>query len=90
MWTFDRYQRWVEQQRDWVRPAAPAVGVSEQDGVIRPAAVRVSAPPGATRRPAARAPVRKQDGPEEITIDEDLDLEDIAELARRIERRTPE
>jgi hypothetical protein len=28
-------------------------------------------------------------GPEEITIDEDLDLEDIAELARKIERRTP-
>jgi hypothetical protein len=28
-------------------------------------------------------------GPDEITIDEDLDLEDIAELARKIERRTP-
>jgi hypothetical protein len=36
--------------------------------------------------PAAGAPPA---GPEEITIDEDLDLEDIAELARKIERRTP-
>jgi twitching motility protein PilT len=120
MWTFDRYQRWVEQQRDWVRPAAPAAGGAEQDGVIRPAAARVSAPPGATSG-AARAAVRTAashasragaasgagaqpagrgvakptptpaaDAPEEITIDEDLDLEDIAELARRIERRTPE
>jgi twitching motility protein PilT len=22
MWTFDRYQRWIEQKKDWVRPAA--------------------------------------------------------------------
>jgi twitching motility protein PilT len=22
MWTFDRYQRWIEQKRDWVRPAS--------------------------------------------------------------------
>ena len=117
MWTFDRYQRWVEQQKDWVRPAAPAIGASEHDAVIRPAAARVSAPPGATSGAArvagrtAAAPVSRAsgptahpasrvgtkpgataapDGPEEITIDEDLDLEDIAELARRIERRTPE
>jgi len=119
MWTFDRYQRWVEQQRDWVRPAAPVAGALEQGARIRPAAVRVSAPPGATRgaavRPAAShaararagaasgvaaqpagrgvakpTPTPAADAPEEITIDEDLDLEDIAELARRIERRTPE
>jgi twitching motility protein PilT len=103
MWTFDRYQRWVEQQKDWVRPVAPAVGAAEQDAVIRPAAARVSAPPGAASgaaRAAAAQPGSRvgakpnataaADGPEEITIDEDLDLEDIAELARRIERRTPE
>jgi twitching motility protein PilT len=114
MWTFDRYQRWVQQQRDWVRPAVPVGSASEQDAVIRPAAVRVSAPPGATSgtaRTAVTAPASRgaaaaahstrrgsakpsatsaPDGPEEITIDEDLDLEDIAELARRIERRTPE
>jgi twitching motility protein PilT len=23
MWTFDRYQRWLQQKRDWVRPASP-------------------------------------------------------------------
>jgi hypothetical protein len=24
MWTFDRYQRWMEQVTDWVRPPSPA------------------------------------------------------------------
>jgi hypothetical protein len=24
MWTFDRYQRWMQQKRDWVKPAASA------------------------------------------------------------------
>ncbi len=23
MWTFDRYGRWMEQRKDWVRPSAP-------------------------------------------------------------------
>lgn len=88
MWTFDRYQRWMEQQRDWVRPAAPAAGGREaaggtdEDVAIRPAAVRVSPPAGAIPPTPASA------GPEEINIDEDLDLEELNELARRIERRT--
>ncbi|MDB6010147.1 MAG: hypothetical protein JWL65_2397 [Gammaproteobacteria bacterium] len=93
MWTFDRYQRWVEQQREWVRPAAPAAA-AVSDEIVRSTA-RVAPPPVApprrtaltsARMPAAGAPPA---GPEEITIDEDLDLEDIAELARKIERRTP-
>ena len=116
MWTFDRYQRWMEQQREWARPAAPPAVAA--DGEIVRSAARVTVPPGvapAARmapaapgistvpkgaplggvagRPAAppksRAPSATPDGPEEITIDEDLDLEDIAELARKIERRTP-
>jgi len=24
MWTFDRYQRWIEQKKDWMRPASSA------------------------------------------------------------------
>jgi hypothetical protein len=43
--------------------------------------------PGAPTKP--RGAAANPDAPEEITIDEDLDLEDIAELARKIERRTP-
>jgi twitching motility protein PilT len=99
MWTFDRYQRWMEQQREWVRPAAPAAA-AVSDEIVRSTA-RVAAPssvapphrtaPTAARKPAAGAPLAGAPpvGPEEITIDEDLDLEDIAELARKIERRTP-
>jgi twitching motility protein PilT len=116
MWTFDRYQRWMEQQREWVRPAAPPAVAA--DGEIVRSAARVSAPAGVASParlaptapgisaapkgtplggvagrsavpPKSRAPSATPDGPEEITIDEDLDLEDIAELARKIERRTP-
>jgi len=106
MWTFDRYQRWMEQQRDWARPAAPATVGADEDVVIRPAAARVSPPAGvmaparmtqAARPAAGSAPQRApnppageatQASPEEINIDEDLDLDEINELARRIERRT--
>lgn len=115
MWTFDRYQRWMDQQREWVRPAAPPA-TAANDEIVRSAA-RVAAPPGVAPTAGARrgglapaagrvapgaAPLRgtaatprkptpstAPEGPQEITIDEDLDLEDLAELARKIERRTP-
>jgi twitching motility protein PilT len=53
MWTFDRYQRWMQQKRDWVRPAA-----------------------------AAAAPAVQRRSPVEITIDDDLDL---AEIAKKVD-----
>jgi len=79
MWTFDRYQRWIEQHRDWARPPPPAA-VPEEREMPKPAA-RVAPPaqPKPTRKP------EPADGPIEI-IEEDMDL---AELARRIEQRTP-
>ncbi len=118
MWTFDRYQRWMEQQRDWVRPTLPPVGSVDRDQT-KPEAVRVAAPAGAALgrgtasgvaaagRPASgrgasvggggalkavpeRAASAGQTAPDEITIDEDVDLEEIKELAKRIEQRTPD
>jgi twitching motility protein PilT len=94
MWTFDRYQRWMDQQKDWVRPTPqPAIA---GDGEVVRAATRVAMPAAAAARPAApaapakaRGKVTPLDGPEEITIDEPMDLEELAELARKIERRTP-
>lgn len=53
MWSFDRYQRWMQQKRDWVRPTAA---------------------------PAPSPPQRRPPG--EITIDEDVDL---AEIARKVD-----
>src|SRR5580693_3779791 len=44
MWTFDRYQRWMEQQREWVRPSTPP-GVAADGESVRSAA-RVAPPPG--------------------------------------------
>jgi len=92
MWTFDRYQRWIEQKKDWARPsssatvgeegepAAPAARPSRPSlGTVRSAVPKATAP----QRPAATPP---GEGQVEISIQEDTDL---AELARQIERRTP-
>jgi twitching motility protein PilT len=79
MWTFDRYQRWIEQQREWTRPPPPAA-VPEEPEIPKPAA-RGAAPPPPKAEPA--------DGPIEIPVEADMDLAELAELARRIEQRTP-
>jgi twitching motility protein PilT len=84
MWTFDRYQRWLEQQRDWTRapppgamPAAPTV-----DAGAFPT-LTLKAPSKPARAPAS--PAASENGPIEISIDEEVDL---TELAKRIEQRT--
>jgi twitching motility protein PilT len=76
MWTFDRSQRWIDKFRDWV----PEPAAAPQEGVV----VTRSAP---AARPPAGADLR--DGTIEISIDEDAELPDLAELAKRIERRSP-
>jgi twitching motility protein PilT len=75
MWSFDRYQRWMEQQRDWVIPS-------------KTVAAPAPAPrPVATPQPVpAKAPVAPIETETEIESD---DLEDIAELARQLEQRIP-
>ena len=78
MWTFDRYQRWMEQNRDWTRPP-PLPAVPQEREVAKPA-VKAAPPPS---KPAAT------DSTIEIPVEEDIDLAELAELARRIERRTP-
>jgi twitching motility protein PilT len=110
MWTFERYQRWIDQQKEWVRPAA-APPVAGDSGIVRAAArvvmpVGRAAPAAGTKlqpgrsSPDARASMPGKgvsapntapdtDGPVEMEIDEPLDLEEIAALARRIERGTP-
>jgi twitching motility protein PilT len=97
MWTFDRYQRWIEQKRDWTR-AAPSLSVGEErESVARTptAGIRkVNTPKPTNPKPAAgrRSPPTPAaaaappgEGPIEISIEEDLDL---AELAKQIERRS--
>jgi len=86
MWTFDRYQRWIEQQRDWTRaaPAAVADDVRAPSADLKtPARPRTSAPSAAPSSSASGA--AGDSGAIEIAIDEEVDL---TELAKRIEQRT--
>jgi len=76
MWSFDRYQRWMEQHRDWV--IAP---------MVAPASIATPAAPPAARVPLT-APPRALGALDETEIESE-DLQDIAELARQLERRIP-
>lgn len=81
MWTLDRYERWMEQKSDWVRPMVQPTTGTETSKVVsvpRPAAASKPAP---TAVPAA-------DPPADTTIDAELDLKELAELARKVEERT--
>jgi hypothetical protein len=72
----------MSQHKQWVRPATATAVVDDP-----PAAV---AAPAAPAKPAAkRTPVQAPTDNAEIVIDEELDLSEIAELAKRIEDRTP-
>jgi len=75
-WTFDRYQRWMDAQREWTR-APPTAAIPDD----------IPAPPMAMKAPAkpARPPAAAPGDPIEISIDEEVDL---TELAKRIEQRT--
>jgi twitching motility protein PilT len=95
MWTFDRYQRWIEQKKDWVRPAPPAASTADEPDVVvvtpRPSLPRAAAPPArpmtAPRRPPAGSKpstASPGDGPIEIPVED----EDLAELAKQIEKRS--
>jgi len=73
MWTFDRYQRWMETKKDWMRPASSAAPA--EDGSTIALGLR---PPAAATTSQRKAPI-------EISIEENTDL---AELAKEIERRS--
>jgi twitching motility protein PilT len=98
MWTFDRYQRWMEQKADWVRPAArsaPAAASADAVKIVNvpnptaPAPARpVSSPIPSTAANPSSASTPARESSSEISIDEDLDLNELAELARKIEERT--
>jgi twitching motility protein PilT len=80
MWTFDRYQRWMEQKTDWARPAAVRSPPADDTLKVVTVPPAHAAPTAAQRTPAEEQP--------ELTINEEMDLSEIAELARKIEERT--
>jgi twitching motility protein PilT len=93
MWTFDRYQRWMDQVSDWVRPAQTAVlHPSEQRKAVfdvsthGPSVKPVPTQPSPTNLRPARS------GMIEEVIDvpsEDIDLAELAELAKKVIEREP-
>ena len=90
MWTFDRYQRWMEQVTDWVRPV-PAVHTSAtRSSAISAPVVRKSTPvmtdlKQVKQPPKALSPI---DDVFEVPA-EDMDLAQLAELAKRVVDRKP-
>ena len=88
MWTFERYQRWMEQKTDWVRPAAPVRSPPSEE-MTKVVNVPKTAPAHPPARAAASAAEHLDPAQQtEITIDEEVDLNELAELARKIEERT--
>jgi twitching motility protein PilT len=100
MWTFERYQRWMDQATDWVHPPSSAALRAEGPATPRPAAaLRTMAKPAPARaassvpqpRPAPR-PASGRAAPADEVIEvpaEEMDLAALAELAKKaIERKT--
>jgi twitching motility protein PilT len=93
MWTFDRYQRWVEQVSEWVRPPTQtATPRNSAEGTLmqRP----LSAAP-AQSKPSTK-PAQPKPNPTHAPADdvfevpaEDMDLADLAELAKKVVERKP-
>jgi twitching motility protein PilT len=102
MWTFERYQRWIDQVSDWVRPPSAAALRAQIDSIAsRPQAGLRSAKPNAPKpaaspaRPPAQASVGSAPStaaPKEDVIEvpaDDMDLAALAELAKKVVERKP-
>jgi len=93
MWTFDRYQRWMDQVTDWARPSADTAAYATR-APARPAGTR-SAPalaPASAAAAVAAKPVSRKAVPVDDVIEiagEELDLAQLAELAKKVVERKP-
>jgi twitching motility protein PilT len=92
MWTFDRYQRWMDQVSDWVRPAPAPVSrhtqIEERNPVFDTSPAIKPAPLQAA--PTKPTPVRSALSDEVIDVpSEDIDLAELAELAKKVVERKP-
>lgn len=76
MWSFDRYQRWMAQKKDWERPSVAAPMPEERAPAVIPAALA----------PVPKAKAPPKDASFEISIDEEEI--DLAELAKKIDAKT--
>jgi twitching motility protein PilT len=98
MWTFDRYQRWIEQVSDWTRPSQAAPAPHGDEGRASTFVSRAPAAKPAAARPAARPaspapsqpPAKSSTGDDVIEVPvEEMGLAELAELARKVAERKP-
>jgi twitching motility protein PilT len=97
MWTFERYQRWMDQVTDWVRPPSAAALRAQVEATPGRAPSTAGGPSvaGAPDTSTRRAPEPRasgQRGPVEDLIEvpaEDMDLASLAELAKKVVERKP-
>jgi twitching motility protein PilT len=102
MWTFERYQRWIDQVTDWVRPpSAAALRAQVDSSAPRPlAGLRSAMPPAAKSAPSPARPSMQpsagsapsRTSPKEDVIEvpaDDMDLAALAELAKKVVERKP-
>jgi twitching motility protein PilT len=104
MWTFDRYQRWMQQVHEWVRPAQSppsrgAADVPPARAAMPARPLRPMAQPAATAlvqarpmkpappKPSSSAPAHA-DEVFEVPAEE-MDLAQLAELAKKVVERKP-
>jgi len=92
MWTFDRYSRWMDQVTDWVKPA-PDAAPYHSGAADRSADPRAVAKPFPLQaKPATLKPTLPVSTPGDDIIEvpsEDMDLAQLAELAKKVVERKP-
>jgi twitching motility protein PilT len=84
MWTFERYQRWMEQVPEWVRPT-PAMRP-------RPSPVGAAAAPSKPQPKPAPPKPKPVHSPADDVFEvpaEEMDLAELAELAKKVVERKP-
>ena len=99
MWTFDRYQRWMSQMTDWERSAPDALPYNSGGAKATPATpampvtpTMAAAPrPGPSRAAAPKvSPANAAPGEYVIEVPaEDMNLAQLAELAKKVVERKP-
>ena len=93
MWTFDRYQRWMSQVSDWDKSAPDAMPYNMGEvkrGDARPPVTPVTPEPAPRASAGNVAAVKSVPGEYIIEVPaEDLNLAQLAELAKKVVERKP-